>query len=425
MTADSLKPFPHQLEALYFFRSNPYCLCASEPGVGKTLSAILLIKETAGRVIIVCPGLLLRNWQAELLKFAGIKAEIFPEKYGNESRIMIVSSDIIYKHPSLFARLDLLIVDESHMFLTMTSRRTKSLHTFVEAYTPKRLILISGTPIRNRVPELYSTLRLLGYGTDRGFNKKFKSQWAFNLTFTHMVKKRIAGREITAFEGSKNVDVLKQWLKGTYIKHRLSELADLPPIIFTEIVLPQLAKEEKRLQELDDNLAKGWEAYELGEAMPTSMATLKKDSAVAKIPDCISYLKSSIDAGDFPIVVFTDHTLPCFEICAAIPNSAYIRGDTPMAERDRLVNKFQAGEIDVLVCTITAGGVGITLTKSNHLVFNDLSYVGSNNLQAVKRIHRMTQTKKCRVITLVRPGIDTKISRILLNKEEIIKEVME
>jgi SNF2 family DNA or RNA helicase len=419
-------PFPHQLEALEFFRSNPYCACFSEPGVGKTLSAILLIKEYAGRAIVVCPSLLTRNWQKELRKFAGIESVIYPFKGQLSCRVIIISSDMIYKCPELFHGVGTVVVDESHMFLTMTARRTKALHSHISQFVPSRLILMTGTPLKGKVTELYSTLRLIDYGPirSRGFNLKFKSQWAFNLTFANMVKKRVAGREITTFEGSKNTEALKLWLKGTYIKHKLADLEDLPEVIFTEIELAQVPKEKKRLQELDDNLEKGWEAYQLGEATPTSMATLKMEAAIAKAPDCIEYVKNAIAAQDLPIVVFTDHVLSCFEVCAAIPNSAYIRGDTPMAQRDDTVKRFQAGEIDVLVATIGSASVGITLTRSNHLVFMDLSYEPHKNTQAVGRIRRMTQTRKCRVVTLVRPGIDTRVSRILLNKEAIIQEVM-
>ena len=75
-------PYKHQLEALEFFRKNPYCLCASEPGTGKTAPAVLLIKETVGRVVIVCPGLLLRNWQAIYPAAAGFfPAGLFPKDY--------------------------------------------------------------------------------------------------------------------------------------------------------------------------------------------------------------------------------------------------------------------------------------------------------------------------------------------------------
>ena len=73
---------------------------------------------------------------------------------------------------------------------------------------------------------------------------------------------------------------------------------------------------------------------------------------------------------------------------------AVINGETAVKKRAPIVAKFQAGEIDVLICSIKAAGVGLTMTRSNHVILAESSWVPGLNQQAIDRCHRIGQTKK-------------------------------
>jgi hypothetical protein len=74
---------------------------------------------------------------------------------------------------------------------------------------------------------------------------------------------------------------------------------------------------------------------------------------------------------------------------------AAITGDTPPARRADIVAAFQAGELKGLALTITAGGLGLTLTRAAHAMFCGLNWMSANNAQADDRLCRIGQTRGC------------------------------
>ena len=72
-----------------------------------------------------------------------------------------------------------------------------------------------------------------------------------------------------------------------------------------------------------------------------------------------------------------------------------------MKKRDAIVTQFQNNEIDVLCCTIAAAGVGLTLTKSHHVIIAESDWVPGNLSQAIDRVHRIGQEKEVHVDRIV------------------------
>jgi len=295
----------------------------------------------------------------------------------------------------------------------------------VSDFLPKSLLLMSGTPMRNRVPELYPLLRLV-YQKMSGnpFKQKFPSQYVFNLTFSYPVEKKFGGRKVTTFEGSRNLDNLRTWIKPIYIKHLLADLEDVPEVFYEEVEAD--TDEDLILWSVDEELETGWEAMEVFKAPPpVHISTAKLSSAMAKVSYTSDFCENLLEGGVESLVVFSDHVKPSREIAERLSEygSGVITGETSMPNRDALVAKFQAGEIRVLVGSIGAMGTGLTLTRSHVCVRNDKSWIPANNYQAVGRLRRLTQKHKVRVIDVVRPGVDQRISKKLTEKEKIIQEV--
>lgn len=411
-----IKLFKHQIETLDFYRKNPYCLNASAPGTGKSATIIELTKELKGKCTVVCPAYLLRNWQSEFKIFSGEDVGIYPNL---SKRITLISADVCRKCATVFHDLDLLAVDESYYFNNMKSQRTITIHGYVKQFKPKRLILLSGTPMKNRITELYSILLLL-HG--ERFKKFFPSHWIFDSRYSNRVEKRFGNRKITMFEGTKNLEELKgQWLHGTYIKYTLADLVDLPEIIFEDVVLN--IPDSLVTKKLDAGLEEGWRALELGAApASTSFPTLKKENAILKTPEAIKYLKAEMEKDLGPILCFSDHIAPCTQIAQEL-NAVMITGATDVPLRQHIVNEFQAGKIPLLVCTIGSMATGFNLHRSSLVVFIDKNVVPATNFQAYSRIYRSGQKSNCRVVSLVRAGIDRRISVLLREKEKLIKGV--
>ena len=101
-----------------------------------------------------------------------------------------------------------------------------------------------------------------------------------------------------------------------------------------------------------------------------------------------------------------------------------ITGSDKAADREESVRQFQAGELKGIACTIKAGGVGITLTRSHQVVFVDMDWTPANNLQAEDRACRIGQTKGVVISKLVADHtLDKKLTWILIEKMKLITAV--
>jgi SWI/SNF-related matrix-associated actin-dependent regulator 1 of chromatin subfamily A len=91
----------------------------------------------------------------------------------------------------------------------------------------------------------------------------------------------------------------------------------------------------------------------------------------------------------------------------------------------RLVDDFQAGKIPVLVCSISAAGVGITLTKASDMLFVETDWTPALITQAEDRCHRIGQEKHVICTTLIASGtLDEHIQSVLRKKAQILDAVM-
>ena len=102
-----------------------------------------------------------------------------------------------------------------------------------------------------------------------------------------------------------------------------------------------------------------------------------------------------------------------------------IIGDTPLDERQRIVDKFQSGGIQVFVGSIRACGTGLTLTRSSNVVFAELDWSPSVIDQAADRCHRIGQKDAVLIKHLVFDGtVDAMLARAVVDKTEIIDSIM-
>ncbi len=102
-----------------------------------------------------------------------------------------------------------------------------------------------------------------------------------------------------------------------------------------------------------------------------------------------------------------------------------IAGGTPTDQRSRIVDAFQAGKIPVLVGSITAAGVGITLTRSSDVLFTETDWTPGVVSQAEDRCHRKGQQNHVIVTTIVAPGtLDEPIQTVLAHKARVLDAVM-
>jgi SWI/SNF-related matrix-associated actin-dependent regulator 1 of chromatin subfamily A len=389
---------PYQEEGVSFIHDKKYCIIGDEPGLGKTVQALKACYDKGFKTLIICPAYLKRNWINEVTKFCKF-LEYEVVAYSNSKPF-----------PTGF---DAVIVDESSYIKSLKAQRTMKVHKYAAINKPQYLILLNGSPIKNRVEELYSQVVLVY----PAITKKYPSIWSFLNRFANRTVKRYGNQEYVSYEGHRNIDELKLILQHCMIRRKADTVLDLPKINQKKVVVSYA--EDKKLQQ-------AWNDYIAGKGVKD--ATAKKDSAIRKAGFTAQYVLDLISSGTYPVVVFSCHpdaVESIFDDLAA----KHIRvrkvvGATPMDQRSDIVKDLQAGDIEVVVASLTAFNTGWTGTKASNMVFNDVHWVPEDNVQAAKRIHRIGQDKPVFYHFVVGSKVDDHIIDANMGKKQLINAVM-
>ena len=420
-------PMEHQHKFLEFSKEHDFTLCGDQMGLGKTLEAIMVSVDGNYNTLVVCPAFLKHNWKAEFLKFTDLEEDeiaidkIVNSKHSSRLRVVITSYSRLKNAAGFFKWADHVIADEAHYLKNMAAARTGQFHKGIKTALPKKLTLLTGTAVKNRVDEFYSLLYVLSYCpsgknglkiTDKYITQySFSNKFSYKRTFT-LPSRRV---EITKFEGLRNEAELRTYFKGKYIRRLTKDVIVLPELLHKYVEV-DYAYDDTELKEAYESFTGKKDGH---------IMALKRGSAVAKSPFTAVYAKNIHEESGQPVVIFSDHIDSVDLIAAKLGKGVgVIKGSTPMPERHSIVESFQSGQLDYLVATIGAASTGLTLTASSDLVFNDMSYVPANNKQASARIHRIGQEKTCRVHKICGSFIDRMIMTSLTSKEKIIDKIL-
>lgn len=402
-----MKLYPFQQDAVAFHLAHHYSLNGSEMGLGKSAMALAVASELCDRPVVFGPAFLEASWRAEADKMrVGIK-------YVSYSQIHK------YRPENFIGEHQLWIADEVHFLKTATTRRTHAFYDLLQKTLPEYFIGLTGTPIKNRVPDLWTLLAFCNLNPHSTSGLKLTGDLThykrFCRYFCHVEQLRFQKRFVERYGTVKEdkIPELKALLKDKMIRFLVADvLKDLPMLTRKEVLIP--------LAEVP-GLEEEFKAYQAGHKADASS---KKTSALLKAPGTIEYCKNLIEGGSGPLLIFTDHVTPAQVIADAITGAVAVTGGTDMESRQRFVMDFQRGAIPVLVATIGSLSVGVTLTAARHVVFNDLSWTPSDNLQAEKRIHRIGQKDACWSHFIDSTPTDAYIRKTLFAKLETIQKVI-
>ncbi len=155
-----------------------------------------------------------------------------------------------------------------------------------------------------------------------------------------------------------------------------------------------------------------------------TMSSVRHALAVAKIPALLDMLEQ-YEEQEEPVVVFSAHRA-VVEQLQHRDGWAVIMGGVKPEERTRIEEDFQAGKLKGVACTIAAGGVAITLTRSHNAIFTDLEWTPALNAQAEDRICRIGQKTAC-VISILQAEheLDERITELLMRKQQLISATVD
>ena len=430
--------FKFQKEDAIWLASRNRALLASEMGTGKTAVTIMAL-ATNTSAIVVCPASIKAVWKNEIEKWRPELKTVVCEgrhsfQWPEENEVVIINYDILpiekdIKIPETFSGT--LIADECHYLKSPNSQRTKRFRAIARNLLKQdgRVWLLSGTPLMNQPLELWHVLysaklehMVFNLGTDSGSTYK---------TFLKLFRAR-PGTFGGYTCGQPHPSIPRRLGKVAVRRTRKEVMPELPGKLYRTIPVTLDKKTTKvcdrfiqaaedagiDIDEAISESAMGKESRTLFEEMSEARRLL----ATAKIPAMLQLAEEYEEAGE-PIIVFSAHTDP-ITVLGERKGWKTITGSDKAADREESVRQFQAGELKGIACTIKAGGVGITLTRSHQVVFVDMDWTPANNLQAEDRACRIGQTKGVVISKLVADHtLDKKLTWILIEKMKLITAV--
>lgn len=447
----NLSYLPYQKAGIDYISKNKNSLIADEMGLGKTIQTIGLINldKNLNKILIIVPASLKINWNNELNKWLtrDLTISIANGNFDINSNILIINYDLLKKYSEEILKFeyDLLILDESHFVKNYKAQRTKNVIELSKKC--KKRILLTGTPILNKPSELFTQLQILE-------NEMVKS-WKYFMKRYANAKETRYGWDIS---GASNLDELNNNLRSTCMIRRLKKdvLTELPEKrrqlieIEAEGNLKKLINEEKEIYEKNmflqekmkelKKLNKKESNEKINNLYIESIKNLKEETidfseiskirhqvALEKVDPSVEIIKEFLENQD-KIIVFAHH----IDVIENIVNNlkefcivSKITGTDSIEERQKNIEEFQNGKTNVIICSIKAAGIGITLTSSSTVIFVEESWTPADISQAEDRAHRIGQKNAVNIYhIIINDSIDAHLAKVNIEKQEIIEKAI-
>jgi hypothetical protein len=464
----------YQIESVAFIEKNRRVILADEQGLGKTIAAIVCIDTPA---IIVCPATLKYNWVAEIamwrpelnslvLTVSGSAVPDIAER--KRATVFIINYDIVQKHLEWLTKIGAktLIADEAQYLKNLGVKWDHRLKGYVPTdASPRRanafydlhldipkLILATGTPLMNRTKELFPLLHLCN-------RQEWNSQTEFQKRYCGAYEKDTARGKVWDANGRTNSGELHQRIKKNYlVRHTKAMVAkELGPKLRKSIPVPLSEKWRRAYMQLTrdflawvyahggpEKVAKSARAPAL-----TQLTALRRISANGKVEAALEWIQNHLESTGFrPLIVMAVHADAFVAIGKGLdainaqfdtdvaanemPSiSRKIRWESIVGKKDvpkrvKIHAAFQYdGAYDVLLFSIPLA-TGLTLTRSQDMLFLERLWRPTDQVQAEDRTHRLGQEGTVMITYLDGVGtIDQKLGLMLMDKTDTAAEVID
>ena len=453
------KPFQHQLTALNKAWPRSKFALFMEMGTGKTKTAIDLASCRAmdnqiGAALIVCPLVVVRNWQREIEMHSSIHADVYTvsgkdvtkeseiHKGGIEladrMRWIIVNIEALSQGNTYKTLIDYIadqrimsIVDESSRIKNHKAMRTKRCIRIGEH--SKSALVLSGTPVLQGPIDLYSQFEFLdtniiGIGDYYCFRNRYAVMGGFN------------GKQIIGYQ---NTEELMALLKPYVYQILKRDALDLPDKVYTRLPVKLTAAQHAVLKTL-----KGGIKLDGKDISNVLERVLRMQQAVAGFnpvsddepnkriipleedPKLLALLEITEEAQG-SVVIWTQFVQQAKDAAMALelqaPGQVELHiGEMKPKERDAAIQRFERGERRFFISTLAAGGIGINLVRASTVVYLGNSWSLEHRLQSEDRSHRIGQTRSVQYIDILAEGsVDKLVEMALLEKKGLAQYVQE
>jgi len=448
----------HQVTGVQFIdEHHGRALIADEMGLGKSAEAAVATDPPA---VVVCPASLKVNWLRELARWRPdlttsiISGGSDPDPVQKKADVVIINYEIVEKHLEWLRKRGnvTIIADEAHYLKNLDVRRNKETGLFEPLTKVKRtasfyelqrdvprLILMTGTPILNRVKELFPHLHMVDPST-------WDSGYKFCVRYCGGHYERFGRREIFMCTGRTNSEELHQRVNNVYMLRRTADVLNLPEkrrgSMSVSLDAKATQKYERQVREflawVEDNGGPEAVMRAMRAEVLVQMNKLRETAAEGKAPAAVEWIENHWTSTGRPLVVMGTHRIAFEHMMKGVDelNETHAKqvaaGETPdmqaplryskvvggMGERERqaAIDDFQAGNIDLIFYSI-ALATGTTLTRAQDMLFIERAWRPGDLAQAEARIYRKGQKNQCMITYLDAEGtIDGKIAMLLKDK---------
>lgn len=443
-----VEPYEYQREGICFGLEHKRIIIGDEPGLGKTLQSIGIV-DTANAYpcLVICPSSLKINWQREFEKFTDKSALVLDNNVRTTwgyllsmgvHQVAIVNYESLRKffvwdirggkqfrlkdvvfNPQIQA-FKSIIIDESHRVKDPSAQQT----IFTKGLSVGKdwCILLSGTPVVNRPEDLIAQLSIMNRLGEFGGRAKFMADYCTD------PKGKTA-------EPAVPLSKLSRQLYDTCMIRRekakvLPQLPDKTRVdLYIEISNDKeynLAAEDLAAYLQEYTECTDWEIRRKMrmEALVKFM-TLRSLATKGKIAQAVDFIRTFLDSGKKLIVFCSLHEI-VDELQKVFPRAVTVTGRDSAVNKQASVDAFQNNpNVQLIICSIKAAGVGLTLTAASDVAFIELAWTYADCCQCEDRAHRIGQKDNVTCYYLLGRGtIDHTIYRLIHRKKSIANEIM-
>ena len=413
--------YPYQKEGIRFAAKAGRAIIADEMGLGKTIQAIgtaeLLLREGfVDNILIVCPTSLKYQWKREIERFTHREVLVIEglhtrriEQYKMPQPYKIVSYNSVCNDLKVLRRMetDMVIMDEVQRLKNWDTQIARAARHINSQYT----VLLSGTPLENKLEELYSIVELAD---------QFALAPYYKFRNDHILCDE-TGKVI----GYQNLNTIKKRLQHIMIRRRKSDVhLQLPGRMDQNLFVPMTKEQREMHEEFKSGVAalvlKWKRMHFLSEKdrkrllLLLSQMRMVCDSTFIldqqsrydiKIDEQMNILDSYLVGGNGKVVVFSGWErmtrLVAQELTQRGIRFEYLHGGIPSAKRKDLVNNFTDQPDSRVFLSTDAGSTGLNLQAASLIVNLDLPWNPAVLEQRIARIYRIGQQRNIQVINLV------------------------
>lgn len=459
----AIRLFPHQRVATRWLLEVSSGLLGDDMGLGKTLTILTAfhlryLKGDVKKCIVICPQSLVGNWEREVLQwFPEYQISVLAkQKKLQQTQLLdfaragslqgLIINFESFRLERIVSRLIqaaqvqpcMLIVDESQRVKNPASKSFMAL-AGLSRFTPYRYLL-SGTPTPRDIADIWAQMFVLDGG--KRFGRNFY-EWLETVAELGNTWSDVAVNKFLPDAVEETVARVQEVL----LRRRKEAVIDLPEKLFVTRMVPLKGEQKKRFQEVRDQLLlrvsdlRGDEGYREIQSVleeylravqvasnPRLVDPLWKGDPV-KFVELDSIIDEVVGAQSGKIVIWTNYLVNVAELTDRYKKYGVVAltGAVPAHERSGLIESFQNLESDspkIFIAIPAAGGVGITLTAAQTVVYLDKTWNAEQYLQSIDRVHRIGQSGTVTIINLHSTAVDTLIARNLKKKEDNQKALL-